>query len=169
MNDEWLETTTGNRINKKTQIHGSNRILISGNTTICQNVLLQGDVPTKENVPLSIRIGKMCYLHEECQLLPPEGSGLTLGSYVIIGTKSKVMLKSIGSRVIVENNVTLSSGSVIEECCIIREGTIIPPLKKIPSYSEVLGIPGINFEVIPLHNSYRKLIELEAKQLRLLY
>lgn len=172
--EEYIETSSGNRILKQAKIYGPDRILISGNTTIKCNVELHGDVEAlDEKSKCSIQIGKYCYLDSDCQVEPPTMSNgirnpVVIGSYTIIGKNSVIRLMNIGNRVLIERNCKLNEQSVVYDCCWIREGTIIPPKMVIPPYSEVRGVPGVDFEITDLSNSYKKLIEHEAKQLQLL-
>lgn len=172
----WIETSNGNRISKEAEIFGSDRILLSGNTTINPGVKLDAEVPIVSEGEVShvIQIGKFCYLGKGCKITPPlvgnDGSygSIRIGSYSIIGENSKVLLASIGNRVLVEGNCKLGDLSIIYDCCLIREGCVVPPKFVIPPFSEVSGIPGKNFVVTTLSNSYRKLIESEAKERYLL-
>ncbi|CAK7895198.1 hypothetical protein CAAN1_05S02168 [[Candida] anglica] len=173
----WIETSNGNRISKDSTISGSNRILLSGNTTVHAGVVLKGDVPLasqdSEKVTSSIQIGKYSYLNQGCIIEPPVVSvGTTskvygpvrIGSYVIVGTNTEISSASIGNRVLIEDNCKLGNLSIIYDCCYIREGCVVPPRTVIPPFSEVSGTPGIDFAIKSLNNSYRKLIEVEARE-----
>ena len=158
---DWIETSTGNRISKTAEISGLDNITIGGNVTI--NPLVNISVDTH----LNLSIGQFCYFYPNANILASTEK-TTIGGYVIIGRNSQVKSKSIGNRVIVEDDCLLYPQSVIYDCCLIKRGTIIPERMVIPPYSEVSGIPGKNFIIKPLHNSYKKSIELEAKQLQIL-
>jgi dynactin-5 len=174
---DWIETTSGNRISKKSKIFGSNSILINGNCTINDEVLLQGDVRIAGKQQATIQIGKCCYLGTGAKITPPvlkyedEESihgPLLIGGYTIIGKNSVVRLANIGSRVLVELGCDLGNLSIVYDCCLIRSGTIIPPKMVIPPFSDVSGVPGIDFCIKDLSNSYKKLIEIEARELQAL-
>ncbi|KAG7662290.1 uncharacterized protein J8A68_004184 [[Candida] subhashii] len=178
---DWLETATGNRISRAARLLGTDKISIGGNCSINENVLISGDVTLNEpKQQYAIQFGKYCYLGSNCQIIPPilkkaaDSDSETLhgpqsiGAYVIIGQNSIIKSSNIGNRVLIEENSILEDLSIVYECCVIREGTIIPPKMVIPPYSEVSGIPGKDFQIRSLHNSYKKSIEIEAKQLQIL-
>lgn len=174
---DWIETTSGNRISQKAKILGSNHILISGNSTINDEVLLQGDVKVAGKQQATIQIGKCCYLGTGSKIIPPVlkyeedhavHGPLLIGRYTIIRENSIVRLANIGSRVLIEPTCTLGDLSIVYDCCVIRRGTTIPPKMVIPPFSDVSGTPGIDFRIKDLNNSYKKLIETEAKELQVL-
>lgn len=89
----------------------------------------------------------------------------SIGAYCVIGANTQLDLVTIGNRVLIERDCVLEVGCVVYECCYIRAGTVIPSKKIIPPESEVSGIPGVDFEIIPLNSGFKRLIEREAKQL----
>ncbi|CCE79917.1 Piso0_003009 [Millerozyma farinosa CBS 7064] len=174
---DWIETSTGNRISRKAEITGSDRILIRGNCTISEDVKLQGDVPLGGSSKGSITIGKYCYFGKGSVVVPPRiGDGgeetlhgpVEIGSYNIVGERCKIRSASIGSRVLIEEDCTLGDLSIIYDCCVIRRGTVVPPRMIIPPYSDVSGVPGENFLVEELPNSYKHILQTDAKRLHVL-
>lgn len=174
---DWIETTSGNRISKKAKILGSDHILINGNSTINDEVLLQGDVKMAGKQNATIQIGKCCYLGTGSQIIPPvlkydNGDAihgpLLIGGYTIVGKNSIVRLANIGSRVLIEAECRLEDLSIVYDCCVIRQGTTVPPKMVIPPFSEVSGVPGIDFRIKELDNSYKKIVETEARELQVL-
>ncbi|EGW32806.1 uncharacterized protein SPAPADRAFT_150049 [Spathaspora passalidarum NRRL Y-27907] len=161
----YIETSSGNRISQDAKISGTSQISIESNCTISHNVILQGDTFTSESP--TIQLGKYCYLDTNCRITP-ETTPVTIGSYVIIGVNTTVHSSTISNRVIIEGDCTIATSSVIYDCCIIRKGTVIPNRLVIPPYSEVSGVPGKDFAIRKLHPSFKKLIEIEAKQLQIL-
>ncbi|KAK6205129.1 dynactin subunit P25 [Scheffersomyces amazonensis] len=179
----WIETVTSNRISKSAHITGSDRIIISGNSTIHPGVILRGDVellPSQSNPtanPTTIMLGKYCYLKQDASITPPVikraedkvwHGPVNIGAYTVIGTNSIIKSANIGNRVIIEDECVLNNLSIVYDCCIIRQGTIIPEKFVIPPYSEVKGTPGKDFTITNLNPGYKSLIELEAKQLQIL-
>lgn len=169
----WIETSTGNRISKSATITGSNKILISGNTTINPGATLNGEVTLTDEAQTSIQIGKYSYLGRNTEIYPPTirddlHGPISIGAYCIIGQNSQIRLANIGNRVIIEENCSLGNLSIIYDCCVIERGTTIPPKVVIPPYSRVSGVPGVDYKVEELHNCYKRLIEQEAKDLQLL-
>lgn len=170
----WFETNNGNRILKKAQISGANHISINEKSTINENVVLRGDVPLlKPEGQVTIDLGRFCYLDTGSQIIPPLIKNdlhgpIKVGSYTIIGKNTKISCASIGSRVLIEDNCHIHDLVIIYECCLIREGTTIPPKTVVPPFSEVSGNPGNNFVITSLPSAYKKIIENEAKRLHLL-
>lgn len=170
---DWIETASGNRISKQAHISGSNQISINEYTTINPGAVVTGDVSVAHSP--AITLGKYVYLSSNCQIVPPVASlaenthsQLLIGSYTVIGTNSVVNLLSIGNFVIVENDCKIGNLTVIYDCCIIRAGTVVPDKYVVPPFTEVCGVPGKNFTMKSLSNSYRKSIEYEAKRLHVL-
>ncbi|CUM67742.1 uncharacterized protein PRCAT00005447001 [Priceomyces carsonii] len=171
----WIETSSGNRISRSAVIEGSERILLSGNTTVQDNVILKGsaDITNDEaKTQAMIKIGKFCYLDKQCQILSTtigDSYGpVQIGAYTIVGERSVIDLAKIGSRVLIESDCMVGKMTEVYDCCRIRSGTTVAPYTTIPPYSEVCGTPGIDFEIKPLHNCYKKLIEIEARQRQIL-
>ncbi|KAK6457238.1 dynactin subunit P25 [Scheffersomyces xylosifermentans] len=183
---EWIETSAGNRISKLAEISGPDRIIISGNATIHPGVKIHGDVELLANASnknpdtaTTIQLGKFCYIRSNSQIIPPVlkeskpenktwHGPISIGAYTIIGNNSIVKSANIGNRVLIEDDCVLENLSIVYDCCLIRRGTVIPPKTVIPPYSEVSGVAGKDFSVRSLNNSYKKLIELEAKELQIL-
>ena len=86
----------------------------------------------------------------------------------IIGSNTVVKLANVGNRVLIEDDCVLENLSIIYECCVIRKGTVVPPKTIIPPYSEVSGVPGKDFRISSLNSCYKRLIEIEAKELQIL-
>lgn len=181
----WLETANGNRISKDSKILGSHRIQLNGNVTVNPGVTLKADVQIVKAGdgldPHIVNIGKYCFLGKGCNISPPvvttevQGdevvkihSPIRIGSYSIVGEDCEILLVSIGNRVLIENNCKIGNQSIIYDCCYIREGCTIPPKAVIPPFSEVSGVPGVDYTCKELSNSYRKLIEGEARERYLL-
>ncbi|CAH6720496.1 hypothetical protein CLIB1444_04S01354 [[Candida] jaroonii] len=165
---EWIETPSGNRISVSSKLHNKENIQIKGNSTIGPGVELNA----LEN-EVSILIGKYCYLSENCHITPPllkpgVYGQFKMGNYTIIGKDCILKAAAIGNRVVIESDCKVDELAIIYDCCIIRQGTIIPPKMIIPPFSEVRGVPGKNFKVSQLGTGYKRTIEIEAKELQIL-
>lgn len=169
--DGWLHTTTGTRISQLARLEDREKIVLAGNITINEGAILQSQ--PMDTSSYAISIGKYSYLGKNCKIMPPMVkpgiySPVTIGGYCIIGENSSINCLTIGNRVLIEPNCQLQNLSVIYDCCFIEAGTIIPTRLVVPPYSKVSGVPGKNFKIEPLNSSYKKLIELQAKQLNVL-
>lgn len=161
---DYLETPTGNRISRRATITGSKHVVIAGNTTVCDGVVIDG---TTAALKPAVLVGKYLFLAAGSEIRPPEG-GCVLGSYNIIGERAVVELALTGSRVWIEPGCKIGAGAVIYECCVIRRGTVVAPKQIIPPYSEVSGQPGPTWRVRELNPSWRRIIEAEARKAQLL-
>ncbi|CDR46058.1 CYFA0S21e01816g1_1 [Cyberlindnera fabianii] len=200
---EWIETASGNRISKQAHIHGSDHILIAGNTTVSAQVELKGDVRIVEG-KTSIQIGKFVYLGENVRVVPPflgnkmsSSKGIEvavhkickIGSYTMIGEDSVIKASNVGSRVMIGKGCTLQDSCVIHDCVVIKDNSYIPEHFNIPPFSLVFPqldeykedittttttttTSTINelkdrpkpISIIPLPESYKKIIESYSKQ-----
>lgn len=159
----FLETPTGSRILKLATIHGSRYVLIAGGSTINHRAQLFGEPANvdKQSHP-TIEIGKAVFVDTDVTVTPPK-RGMTIGLYTIIGPSLVVKSAHIGLRVLIEADCHLGAGLVINEGCILRKNTVIPDKMTIPSFTEVRGHPGVDWQCTPLAPGYKRAIELEAK------
>lgn len=164
--DNWIDTANGNRISRNATIIAPQRISISGNCTISDHCVLNGEVPTSSKEP-SIVLGKYCFLAENSRIEPaeiksgaqPVYTDVVIGNYTYFGTATLVRLAQVGNRVFVGANCVLGELSIINDCCVVNDGARIPPRTVIPPYSEVNG-DGL---VVELSGGYRKVLETDAR------
>lgn len=153
----WIDTANGNRVSTAARLAGTERIVLSGNTTVCEQVEIDA-------ADAAVQIGKYCYLGPGCRI----GGGVRIGLYTVVGAGSEVLLASVGNRVLIEDGCQLGAASVVYDCCYLRRGCVVAPRAVIAPFSEVSGVPGRDFAVRPLRSSYRRLIETEARLRHLL-
>lgn len=67
---------------------------------------------------------------------------IIIGSHTQIGPNTRIQSVSIGSCVRIGSNCILSPRSKVHDCCIIEDGTVIPPDLVVPPFSRVRGSPG---------------------------
>jgi len=67
---------------------------------------------------------------------------IIIGSHTQIGSNTRIQSVSIGSCVRIGSNCILSPRSKVHDCCIIEDGTVIPPDLVVPPFSRVRGSPG---------------------------
>jgi dynactin-5 len=78
---------------------------------------------------------------------PPPGENekalpVSIGSHTSIGRGTVVRSVSVGSCVLIGSNCVLSSRTKIHDCCVVEDGTILPPDAVVPPFSRVRGNPG---------------------------
>lgn len=172
--DDWIDTATGNRISRKANIIAPQRISISGNCTISERCVLNGEVNTNSDDP-SIVLGKYCFLAENSHVEPAmikRGShgvfsDVVIGNYSYFGLSTVIRLAQVGNRVWVGADCILGELSIINDCCVVNDGAHIPPRAVIPPYSEVRG-KGSDLTVVELNGGYRKVLEADARMRHLL-
>ncbi|OBA23536.1 trimeric LpxA-like protein [Metschnikowia bicuspidata var. bicuspidata NRRL YB-4993] len=170
--DDWIETGTGNRISRLAIIKGANRISILENCTISENCTLNGNVATLSPSLPSIVLGKYTYLGCRCLIDPPRANpspdasvftDVKVGNYTTLGADSVVRLIQVGNRVLIGARCVLGELSVINDCCVIEDDTVVPANSVVPPYSRVSGVPGIDYSVVPISASYRKVLEADSR------
>ena len=66
---------------------------------------------------------------------------IIIGSHTQIGQNTRIQSVTIGSCVRIGSNCILSPRSKVHDCCIIEDGTVIPPDMVVPPFSRVRGSP----------------------------
>jgi len=162
---EYIETDTGNKVSRKSQIIGTTNIILGGKTVIQAEVIIRGDlyrtVPTtssssgegggeKKGTPVAVAVGRYCFFSRGCVLRPP-GKGykgtfshypLKIGDHVFVGQGSVVEAALIGNHVHIAPNCVVGKFAIIKDYVRILEGTVVPPNMVVPSFSVVAGRPG---------------------------
>ena len=147
---QYIITTSGNKVSRKSRITGSDFIAFGGKCVILEDVMIRGDLRgTKKNIP-SIILGKYVFIMRSCLIVPPyQNSGesfkyypLKCGSFVELNSASIIKASSIGNYVKVGSNCIIDNSVIIKDCCIIDDNTVIPENVVIPPYSIVHGNPG---------------------------
>ncbi|KAL7461642.1 hypothetical protein ACHAXS_002057 [Conticribra weissflogii] len=67
---------------------------------------------------------------------------LSVGSHTLISKRTVVRSLSIGSYVRIGSDCVLHPRSIVKDCCVIEDGTVIPPEMVVPPFSRVRGAPG---------------------------
>lgn len=159
---QWIETVSGTRIAKSAYIDSAKQVTVGENCTIGPHAHVNGNVPISPAVVL----GKYAFLGQECFIEPPKSqkgyTQLSVGNYSTIGDRSSVRLVLVGNRVKVGADCELGAFSVINDCVIIENDTVVPARYVVPPYSRVSG-RGPTFRVDPINPSYRKVLENEAR------
>lgn len=108
---------------------------IGDETTIWFNAVLRGD----EGL---IKIGKRCSIQDNSTIHLYEGAPVLIEDEVTVGHNVILHGCKIGKRSIIGMGSSILDHSEIGEECIIGANTLIPPGKKIPPRSLVVGSPG---------------------------
>lgn len=160
---KYLTTDSGNVICKTNNIKGSKFIVIGGKTQIENAVEIRGDM-SPDGQPI-VAIGRYCFFGPSSSLIPPmreqRAYPLKIGSFVFVGSNSKIQAASIGSHVIIESDVEVGEFAIIKDCAVIRKGSKIPSFGVVAPHSIVESTGSIT----ELPESGRSVIELYCRQL----
>lgn len=95
-----------------------------------------------------------------------------IGSYTIIGCKSKIQSLNIGNRVQIGSRCNLGNNCIIYDCVIIEDDVEIQENEVIPPFSHVIktgisngnyGIHYNNHKILELPESFKKILEINSK------
>lgn len=111
------------------------KVVVGEESTIWFNAVLRGD----EGL---ISIGKRCSIQDNSTIHLYEGAPVIVEDEVTVGHNVILHGCRVGSRSIIGMGSTILDHAEIGEECIIGANTLIPPGKKIPPRSLVVGSPG---------------------------
>jgi len=157
---------TGNKVSRKSQIHGTQNIILGGRTVIQAEVCIRGDLhktltpstPTSTTAAaqeqkqsnVAVAIGRYTFLSKGCLLRPPSKLHrgvysyypLKIGDHVFIGENCFVEAAVVGSNVHISRGSVIGKFAIIKDCVKVLEGTVVPAGMVVPSFSVVGGRPG---------------------------
>ncbi|KAJ5644796.1 Dynactin subunit 5 [Penicillium longicatenatum] len=162
---EYIETDTGNKISRRSQIHGTQHIILGGKTVIQAEAVIRGDLyrqsstavstdpnnpPQQPNAPsVAITVGRYSYISKSVILRPPSRLHrgvhsfypLKIGDHVFVGDSAVVEAASLGNHVHVGAGATIGSMAIVKDFSVVLEGAVVPPGMVVPSWSVVGGRP----------------------------
>ncbi|KAI9891486.1 MAG: hypothetical protein M1814_002609 [Vezdaea aestivalis] len=152
---EYIETDSGNKVSRKSQIYGTQNIILGGKSVIQAEVCLRGDLKRtstdgkSSSDKVAIALGRYCFLSAHCTLRPPSKvySGavvyfpLKIGDHVFIGANTIVESANIGSHVEIGERCIIGKFTIIRDFVKILPDTVMPPTMVVPSFSIVAGSP----------------------------
>ncbi|KAI1006250.1 hypothetical protein K3495_g1967 [Podosphaera aphanis] len=158
---EYIETDTGNKVSRRSQISGTTNIILGGKTVIQAEVIIRGDLlrtypstsssgSEKSGNQVAVSIGRYCFFARACELKPPgklfKGQfshyTLRISDHVFVGSGSLVEAALVGSHVHIGANCIIGKFAIIKDYVRILDGTVVPASMVIPSFSIVAGRPG---------------------------
>lgn len=111
------------------------KVRVGEESTIWFNSVLRGDEGP-------ITIGKRCSIQDNSTIHLYEGAPVVIEDEVTVGHNVILHGCTVGKRSIIGMGSTILDHAEIGEECIIGANTLIPPGKKIPPRSLVVGSPG---------------------------
>ncbi|KAI9767787.1 MAG: hypothetical protein M1840_005468 [Geoglossum simile] len=174
---EYIETDTGNKVSRKSNILGTQHIILGGKTIIQADCTIRGDLyrtlppsassattssssqtsTSTSNPNIAIAIGRYCILSPRSLLRPPaklyRGAyshyPLKLGDHVFIGPDTIIEAAVIGSYVHIGAGSVVGRFAIIKDCVKVLENTVVPAGMVVPSFSIVAGRPGRVIDEMP--------------------
>lgn len=152
--NDYITTTSGNRISRKSNVINAKALEVpSGRVIILHNVTVRSDLA-------KISINKYTFINENTIIKPPyqilmkdkddinnpislKFIPLTIGSHVYIGKKCIIEAAVIGLGVYIEDDVIISKRCIIKDFVYIKKGSVIPPDMVIPPMAIVEGNPAM--------------------------
>ncbi|KAJ5749116.1 uncharacterized protein N7511_010812 [Penicillium nucicola] len=163
---EYIETDTGNKISRRSQIHGTQHIILGGKTVIQAEAVIRGDLfrtasnvaaqdPKNPSTPpsnapsVAITVGRYSYISKGAILRPPSRLHrgmhsfypLKIGDHVFVGEGAVVEAASLGNHVHVGKEASIGSMAIIKDFAYVLDGAVVPPGMVVPSWCVVGGRP----------------------------
>ncbi|OKL63515.1 hypothetical protein UA08_01662 [Talaromyces atroroseus] len=165
---EYIETDTGNKISRRSLIHGTQHIILGGKTVIQAEAVIRGDLfrvqqpsqqnddagPTSSsstNIPpsVAITVGRYTYISKAAILRPPSRLHrgihsfypLKIGDHVFVGERSVVEAAQVGNHVHIGNDVVVGNMVILKDFAYVLDGAVVPPAMVVPSFCVVGGRP----------------------------
>ncbi|KAJ5493049.1 Dynactin subunit 5 [Penicillium diatomitis] len=156
---------TGNKISRRSQIHGTQHIILGGKTVIQAEAVIRGDLyrqpstatssdgsnPTPaSNAPsVAITVGRYSYISKSAVLRPPSRLHrgvhsyypLKIGDHVFVGESAVIEAASLGNHVHVGTGAMVGSMAIVKDYAVILDGAVVPPGMVVPSWCVVGGRP----------------------------
>ncbi|KAI4124175.1 MAG: hypothetical protein LQ338_004950 [Usnochroma carphineum] len=146
---DWVETETGNKVSRRSQLHGTQHITLGGRCVIHPTVCIRGDLvrppppppdPSnliKSKTPLtSVSLGKYTVLNPGALLRPPsrpsKSHGVTyhplyIGSHTWVGADAVLEAAQVGDHVVIEEGVVVGKMAILKDGCRVLRGCVVPP------------------------------------------
>lgn len=137
---DYIETDTGNKVARKSQLHGTHNIILGGRTTIQPDVCIRGDLvrslppqpitdPTSKPPAApppyntSVTIGRYTFISTGSILRPPSRMHkgvisyhpLKIGDHTFVGERCVIEAASIG------DHVHIGAGAVVGKMCVVKD------------------------------------------------
>ena len=161
-----LQQDTGNKISRRAQIHGTQRIILGGKTVIQSDAVIRGDLyrssssstqsaddpATAAAAPspsVAINIGRYSYISRQAILRPPSRLHrgvhsyypLKIGDHVFVGERAVVEAASVGNHVHIGKEVVLGGMAILKDFAVVLDGAVVPAGMVVPSWCVVGGRP----------------------------
>ncbi|PKX92229.1 dynactin subunit 5 [Aspergillus novofumigatus IBT 16806] len=157
---EYIETDTGNKISRRSQIHGTQHIILGGKTVIQADAVIRGDLyrssssstssTSQPSTPsVAITIGRYSYISRQAVLRPPSRLHrgvhtfypLKIGDHVFVGERAVVEAATVGNHVHIGREAVVGSMAILKDFAYVLDGAVVPAGMVVPSWCVVGGAP----------------------------
>ncbi|RAK84638.1 dynactin subunit 5, partial [Aspergillus costaricaensis CBS 115574] len=166
---EYIETDTGNKISRRSLIHGTQHIILGGKTVIQADAVIRGDLyrssssstststssdpgggGSAPNSPsVAITIGRYSYISRQAILRPPSRLHrgvysfypLKIGDHVFVGERAVVEAATVGNHVHIGKDAVVGSMAILKDFVYVLDGAVVPGGMVVPSWCVVGGAP----------------------------
>ncbi|KAF7585074.1 hypothetical protein BBP40_000945, partial [Aspergillus hancockii] len=154
---------TGNKISRRSQIHGTQHIILGGKTVIQAEAVIRGDLyrtptssststpdaPSTSAPSVAITIGRYSHISKQAILRPPSRLHrgvhsfypLKIGDHVFVGERAVVEAASVGNHVHVGKEAVVGSMAILKDFAVVLDGAVVAPGMVVPSWCVVGGAP----------------------------
>lgn len=110
-------------------------VKLGDHSSIWFNAVLRGDIER-------IEVGHHTNIQDNAVIHVADDLPCLIGDYVTVGHSANVHACTVGPRTLIGMGAIVLDGAVVEQECIIGAHALVPPGKRIPAGSMVVGIPG---------------------------
>ncbi|MCB9495550.1 MAG: gamma carbonic anhydrase family protein [Fibrobacteria bacterium] len=115
--------------------HVSGQVVLGEDVSIWYGAVLRGDIN-------SISVGARSNIQDLAVVHVADGFGAEIGEDVVVGHSAILHACKVGNNVLIGMGSIVMDGAEIGDDCVIAAGALVPPGRKIPSGSMVVGAPG---------------------------
>ena len=162
---EYIETDTGNKVSRRSQISGTQNIILGGKVVIQADVAIRGDLHRigapaatpaanaskshASSASLALSIGRYSHLAAGSVLRPPSKAvrggwayyPLKMGEHVFVGEGAVVEAAVLGSYVHVGRGAVIGKFAILKDYVRVLDGSVVAAGMVVPSFSIVAGRP----------------------------
>ncbi|KAL4928493.1 dynactin subunit 5 [Aspergillus undulatus] len=161
---EYIETDTGNKISRRSQIHGTQHIMLGGKSIIMADAVVRGDLFRPSSTPkpdpndpnakqpqntIAISIGRYTFISRSAILRPPSRlsrgvhsyTTLHIGHHVFVGERTIVEAAKVEDYVTIGKDAVVGNMAILKERCQVLDGAVVPQGMVVPSHCVVGGQP----------------------------
>lgn len=154
---------TGNKISRRAQIHGTQRIILGGKTVIQGEAVIRGDLyrtttstssssadqPSTTASSVAINIGRYSYISKQVILRPPSRLHrgvhsyypLKIGDHAFVGERAVVEAATVGNHVSIGKEAVVGAMAILKDFVVVLDGAVVPAGMVVPSWCVVGGRP----------------------------